>query len=96
MHIKTGFKNQNDTELVVDHLFDTFFKVGDACPLVRQPDSSASDIRVRVDALIERLVQSSEAFCLPRPRQAYHIVPSPRRYWPDAVFDRSGGMNGYL
>ncbi|KAK3391194.1 TAP-like protein-domain-containing protein [Podospora didyma] len=49
-------KNLNDAELVVDRFYQTCFQAGtSACPLRQEADTSAVDIRSRVDAYIHSL-----------------------------------------
>ncbi|KAK3375754.1 TAP-like protein-domain-containing protein [Lasiosphaeria ovina] len=50
------FQNLNDAEVVVDRFYQTCFQAGtSACPLRQEADTSAADIRSRVDAYIQSL-----------------------------------------
>lgn len=55
---QTWLKNLNDAEVVVDHFYKTCFEAGNHCALRESSDSSAADIRDRVDAFIQELITS--------------------------------------
>lgn len=48
--------------MVVDHFYETCFTAGDACSLRKKSDNSSADIKDRINALIQQLIDAPVPF----------------------------------